>query len=126
MSTLPIVGSGGTMFSGRPSVAWSYVVPPVTSQYLFTLWTDFNETCHQKEPSCKWTFLERFLRSEVKGEGYCETKYTFSIGGMHLGDVALKLTCYNLECNDYTATLMQTAAWELCTVKTRVSEMLVL
>ena len=77
------IGSERVMFSGQPSgcpyVRCALSVDTYSAwRDLFTSRMDCNNTWH-KWPSCKWSLLNRFSRSEVIGQGHIETKCTFAV-----------------------------------------------
>ena len=65
----------GIMFFVRPSV-----VRPLTlnSRDVLSLYSveHISKTCHKFSPRL-WVLLKRFSRSEIKGQGYSDTKCTF-------------------------------------------------
>ena len=115
----PTADGGGIMFSGRPSVRPSVVRKHLfrATRYLFTQWTDFNETCH-KYSSCKWALLKWFSWSTVKGQDhicqmYYYNSYSYSLegaiscvhicefyngGGIHFDGVTSRLTLLEPPC----------------------------
>jgi len=88
----PAMGSVGNMLSGhlviRPAVRSLSVRQHLfrVTRYLRTQWTDSDET-RQKYSTRDWAFLQRFQRSEDKGQGHDQTiwrRHTFRRVKAHL------------------------------------------
>ena len=107
--------------------------------YLCTKWTDLNETRY-KYSSCEWALLNRFWRTEDRGQGHSIVKCTFPCTGIldihscpagrlfserqrHFCDVTLRLTgcCYYdyyTRCTHKNMQLEQHIWWTFSNVST--------